>query len=120
MYLRCCSPPDGFFFFSSRRRHTRCLSDWSSDVRSSDLVVWWPIGHHTTKPAIIRAIQAGLPMSSKRAAIVMAEAPDVNVFHIHIEPGPQPVKTASRSEERRVGKECSAQPWDTHLRKQSR
>src|SRR5215472_15077891 len=24
------------FFFSSRRRHTRCLSDWSSDVCSSD------------------------------------------------------------------------------------
>src|ERR1035441_7323843 len=27
-----------FFFFSSRRRHTRCLSDWSSDVCSSDLL----------------------------------------------------------------------------------
>src|ERR1035438_2700603 len=26
-----------FFVFSSRRRHTRCLSDWSSDVCSSDL-----------------------------------------------------------------------------------
>src|SRR5205814_2942204 len=26
-------------FFSSRRRHTRCLSDWSSDVCSSDLLV---------------------------------------------------------------------------------
>src|SRR5262245_29081091 len=25
------------FFVSSRRRHTRCLSDWSSDVCSSDL-----------------------------------------------------------------------------------
>src|SRR5258705_56287 len=28
------------FFFSSRRRHTRCLSDWSSDVCSSDLEVF--------------------------------------------------------------------------------
>src|ERR1035441_7211943 len=28
-----------FVFFSSRRRHTRCLSDWSSDVCSSDLVM---------------------------------------------------------------------------------
>src|SRR5882724_63452 len=28
-----------FFFFSSRRRHTRCLSDWSSDVCSSDLII---------------------------------------------------------------------------------
>src|SRR5882724_6021126 len=27
-----------FFFFSSSRRHTRCLSDWSSDVCSSDLL----------------------------------------------------------------------------------
>src|SRR5205814_5242103 len=27
------------FFFSSRRRHTRCLSDWSSDVCSSDLCI---------------------------------------------------------------------------------
>src|SRR5882724_13620487 len=30
--------PLGTFFFSSRRRHTRCLSDWSSDVCSSDLL----------------------------------------------------------------------------------
>src|SRR5205814_5276742 len=45
------------FFFSSRRRHTRCLSDWSSDVvlfRSKD--------HHpyeaaawTTRPAGVGA-----------------------------------------------------------------
>src|SRR5262249_59905326 len=28
---------DRFFFFSSRRRHTRLVSDWSSDVCSSDL-----------------------------------------------------------------------------------
>src|SRR3989440_1700893 len=28
------------FFFSSRRRHTRSDRDWSSDVCSSDLVIW--------------------------------------------------------------------------------
>src|SRR5258706_5430126 len=28
-----------FFFFSSRRRHTRLVSDWSSDVCSSDLKI---------------------------------------------------------------------------------
>src|SRR5205814_4648283 len=36
-----------FFFFSSRRRHTRCLSDWSSDVCSSDLHIisdGWSLG----------------------------------------------------------------------------
>src|SRR5205814_7789565 len=32
------------FFFSSRRRHTRCLSDWSSDVCSSDLAAQWSVG----------------------------------------------------------------------------
>src|SRR5437899_950862 len=31
-------PYFGVFDFSSSRRHTRCLSDWSSDVCSSDLI----------------------------------------------------------------------------------
>src|SRR5256885_9832149 len=31
----CC-----YFFFSSRRRHTRLQGDWSSDVCSSDLLVY--------------------------------------------------------------------------------
>src|ERR1039458_35766 len=36
--LKPCGEGVGcIFFFSSRRRHTRCLSDWSSDVCSSDL-----------------------------------------------------------------------------------
>src|ERR1039458_5937320 len=35
LLLREVSGP--VLFFSSRRRHTRCLSDWSSDVCSSDL-----------------------------------------------------------------------------------
>src|ERR1039458_10500853 len=33
--VRLCS--NSHVFFSSRGRHTRCLSDWSSDVCSSDL-----------------------------------------------------------------------------------
>src|SRR5262249_61819688 len=32
------------FFFSSRRRHTRLVSDWSSDVCSSDLLSREPLG----------------------------------------------------------------------------
>src|SRR5262245_7248846 len=42
-----------FFFFSSRRRHTRCLSDWSSDVCSSDLVV------EKTITDIVPSLEAG-------------------------------------------------------------
>src|SRR5258706_8074069 len=34
--LRIAGVPH-LFFFSSRRRHTRLVSDWSSDVCSSDL-----------------------------------------------------------------------------------
>ena len=33
-----------FFFFSSRRRHTRLVSDWSSDVCSSDLASFESLG----------------------------------------------------------------------------
>src|SRR5438046_8308263 len=33
------------FFFSSRRRHTRLVSDWSSDVCSSDLTWGLPSAH---------------------------------------------------------------------------
>src|SRR5258705_13421857 len=37
------APGSFFFFFSSRRRHTRCLSDWSSDVCSSDLTLVYAV-----------------------------------------------------------------------------
>src|SRR5690242_20883188 len=35
-----------FFFFSSRRRHTRLTCDWSSDVCSSDLIIFYPSHYH--------------------------------------------------------------------------
>src|SRR5262245_65327645 len=44
-----------FFFFSSRRRHTRCLSDWSSDVCSSDLC---------TLLAVLAPVAAAAPAST--------------------------------------------------------
>src|SRR6266496_6152293 len=65
------------FFFSSRRRHTRSLRDWSSDVCYSDLL--------------------------RRCASCVA--------HHACRPGrccrpDQDALRRSRSEERRVGKEC--------------
>src|SRR5256885_5712975 len=36
-----------FFFFSSRRRHTRLQGDWSSDVCSSDLLLFDDFGSAT-------------------------------------------------------------------------
>src|SRR5258706_7339179 len=41
-----------FFFFSSRRRHTRLVSDWSSDVCSSDL--------HAFQEVIVQVIKEGM------------------------------------------------------------
>src|SRR5437016_13649806 len=39
LYIYCTAIVNlSFFFFSSRRRHTRLVSDWSSDVCSSDLI----------------------------------------------------------------------------------
>src|SRR2546430_9867320 len=44
-YVRSISIRLFFFFFSSRRRHTRFDCDWSSDVCSSDLILYaW--GNH--------------------------------------------------------------------------
>src|SRR6202020_566865 len=58
------------FFFSSRRRHTRCLSDWSSDVCSSDLTG----SSHATRGSLIMAVaepvspSAGPPGDGSAAA----------------------------------------------------
>src|SRR5947199_3655001 len=86
-----------FFFFSSRRRHTRCLSDWSSDVCSSDLsasMVSSGAGA-TIEAELIDA--AGATVLEVRRKVSVAAGKDAE---IEID---QPVK--SRSEERRVGKE---------------
>src|SRR5436853_820933 len=49
--FRCRQVERVMFFFSSRRRHTRCLSDWSSDVWSSDLYRWFKQERHVDKAA---------------------------------------------------------------------
>src|SRR5205814_5681733 len=74
-----------FFFFSSRRRHTRCLSDWSSDVCSSDLELF--------DETEVAAARGGMDL-----------AVDVRLAH----PARDELGElrAVRSEERRVGKEC--------------
>src|SRR5262245_63159446 len=49
---------DFLFFFSSRRRHTRCLSDWSSDVCSSDLIGSGGLSHEPPVPTLSHPDQA--------------------------------------------------------------
>src|ERR1039458_10602284 len=57
---------DLFFFFSSRRRHTRCLSDWSSDVCSSDLQQAMHFVTHEMRTPL-SAIQGSSELISKYA-----------------------------------------------------
>src|SRR5256886_9557231 len=47
-----------FFFFSSRRRHTRFDCDWSSDVCSSDLRIFFVLFR---PPFFCRSLRFGMP-----------------------------------------------------------
>src|SRR5436190_20438812 len=76
-----------FFFFSSRRRHTRSLCDWSSDVCSSDLAP-----RRRSRPVRRPSSPRSRSRTSTRA------------------------RPPSRSEERRVGKECRSR-WSTEQEK---
>src|SRR5215213_7829747 len=77
------------FFFSSRRRHTRLVSDWSSDVCSSDLP--WLLAH----VGDIDVTGHRRPASYHRE-IVFGLRPD-------------PYLAVQRPE--RAGRELSATPW---------
>src|SRR5262245_65067081 len=78
-----------FFFFSSRRRHTRCLSDWSSDVCSPDLT---PLA--LLDPLDARSLQVGTDLLGVMTVAITSPTGTANY------------SLALRSEERRVGKEC--------------
>src|SRR5438046_10439077 len=85
-----------FFFFSSRRRHTRLVSDWSSDVCSSDL----------------DAGRASSPLTGPES-IATPAAPSPRSSRICVNAPP------NRSEERRVGKECRSR-WGADHKKKKR
>src|SRR5438046_8514222 len=86
-----------FFFFSSRRRHTRLVSDWSSDVCSSDL------GYIFGEAAI------GLFVLMSELRVMSAASASSGV-----------APATARSEERRVGKECRCRWSRDHYRKKNR
>src|SRR5205814_3732472 len=102
-----------FFFFSSRRRHTRCLSDWSSDVCSSDLD-YYHDGRQTAIE-IVELLGAATDFNERgRSILDWGCGPGRVVRHL---PGLLLGKVSVygsdyRSEERRVGKECRCR-WAT-------
>src|SRR5439155_4801977 len=77
------------FFFSSRRRHTRWPRDWSSYVCSSDLSCWSETAYETSTCSGIRP--CGLTRSGTFKGNWQRR---------------QWYAWITRSEERRVGKEC--------------
>src|SRR5205814_4119889 len=93
-------------YFSRIRRHTRCLSDWSSDVCASDLL--WR--------GLVESIARDLRHISAVSAEVYVPGPgrhpipylrvqwDQNQLHIKYGGCAQQLRDG-RSEERRVGKE---------------
>src|SRR5205814_4437234 len=105
--------------FSSRRRHTRCLSDWSSDVCSSDL------DENTALADYVGRMQSGqdkiyyvvgetLAAARSHPAIEGLRARNVEVLLLgrRID-----AWVMDRSEERRVGKECRCGVWVWWVRK---
>src|SRR5205814_6761101 len=97
------------FFFSSRRRHTRCLSDWSSDVCSSDL---------RQPQARLAGGAARLNQHRQRLLELAADGGEVAhqlvrllAYHAALlEVGQHAAEQIKhRSEERRVGKECRSE-----------
>src|SRR5262249_58412022 len=100
------------FFFSSRRRHTRLVSDWSSDVCSSDLPDVEELGAH---------VEAIGNKPDGENINVGCGATDLAALQRRVTAGKFDLGIAFdgdgdrmlRSEERRVGKECGARggPW---------
>src|SRR5207249_5161503 len=90
--VRCCcgcSTCSVFcFFFSSRRRHTRSKRDWSSDVCSSDLTL--ASLQRTSRPPWSASSLLTWPRGSGHFT------------------------ACTRSEERRVGKECRSRWGPDH------
>src|SRR5205814_3461747 len=93
-----------FFFFSSRRRHTSCLSDWSSDVCSSDLYNASINGTLVGESGILAAIAGCWDIPAVFVSGDEATCREVTAL-LGEEVVTVPVK---RSEERRVGKEWGA------------
>src|SRR5690606_40649294 len=87
-----------FFFFSSRRRHTRFSRDWSSDVCSSDL-----------------RDDPGFPGDALAGGLGRARHPGTAGLAGRLRRRRAAGNPETRSEERRVGKECRCRWWPYYL-----
>src|SRR5436309_12724228 len=111
---------DQSFFFSSRRRHTRFSRDWSSDVCSSDLPweVTDPEKRKVPESFLLKGGQ-GFPIAYVPAPVGPTTAQmSANNYFCLTNCAQQGNKTPlTRSEERRVGKECRTRWSSKHEKK---
>src|SRR3546814_4995573 len=89
MFCVCCIEFCFFFFFKQKTAYEMRISDWSSDVCSSDLLLQGPPG-----PALRLGPGACPPALLDQHLPRVAAGPSL------------PDGRPQRSEERRVGKEC--------------
>src|SRR5262249_59549563 len=91
------------FFFSSRRRHTRLVSNWSSDVCSSDLPSQsWK--YRRRQPSALSGGNRQVPQPATVPGLLNATQPTLL----------DRSSARRRSEERRVGKECRSRGGADH------
>src|SRR5436305_4789556 len=107
-----------FFFFSSRRRHTRCGRDWSSDVCSSDLRQQRE-QHEAQLEAQRRPRDVALKAPPLRASGAATALPSAQPAPAEAERQPSRPGRRHRSEERRVGKECTSRRVPSASKKKS-
>src|SRR3546814_8245623 len=95
-----------FFFFKQKTAYEMRISDWSSDVCSSDLAIA-EINHHRDLVA-----KHAAPLADRIDQLGVSR--EIEVHHLHLD-GIEPQSYGllellavdrQRSEERRVGKEC--------------
>src|SRR3546814_3106891 len=89
------------FFFKQKTAYEMRISDWSSDVCSSDLTL-------TPQPSTIQSTASpAMPKDSNRIPAIFPPSTSTSFGHLNCSPVPSGRNSSTaRSEERRVGKEC--------------
>src|SRR5256885_496893 len=98
------------FFFSSRRRHTRLQGDWSSDVCSSDL---WMVRSPSTIGIPSTFWNTASPRPTRAIPTSFSAACGRECRSTIVIPDRRRSLARTRSEERRVGKECRSR-WSPY------
>src|SRR3546814_1961581 len=86
-----------FFFFKQKNAYEMRISDWSSDVCSSDLEVIQEISN---------LVAITCQQIFRELAPITEDGPQTKTLHTFLNPETFKLQLVTRTEERRVGKEC--------------